>query len=342
MKVLSKSVVLMLMLFAIGSEIAYGQDRQHDDLDALVNAAIQQSEKAIYDADFEKADKKIQPSVFSRFSSLSDTHKMQLMVQHHRVQGFKNILFLLKPNPEAKLNKLLSILDTTRKITDRDTVANYFLALSSAHRATGKIRLALANESSAESIFRGGGNLGKVAEIRAGRISRIHNVYLRDKKKKEIIALIPRYKKEIEFSTKHSKYALAYNTRHLAQIHRRQTGDYEESLRLFKKSLELREEIGFRPFIPASYSSVGDVYLKLGDHKNAIENYLESARLAKDVGFIRYEVHPLINVAEIYLSLDDKKTARSYYEKALATAKSHKYKAGIDETSAKLARLATN
>ena len=123
----------------------------------------------------------------------------------------------------------------------------------------------------------------------------------------------------------HSKFALSYNTRHLAQIYRRQTNDYESSIKLFKQSLELRIELGFRPFIPASYSSIGDVYMKMEDYTRAIEFYSKSSELAEEIGFIRYQIYPIIQIGECYQNKGDTDIALGYYSRALKIAVKNDY-----------------
>ena len=162
---------------------------------------------------------------------------------------------------------------------------------------------------------------------------------LKEDKKQEILELIPTYQKEIEYSKVYSEYALAYNTRHLAQIHRRQTFNYKEALRLFKLSLDLRIEIGFKPFIPASYSSLGDVYMKMGQNPEAVEMYTKSSEFAEEIGFVRYQLYPNIQIGDFYQENGQVDKAFEYYLKALKLATKNNFSIGIDQSIEKMRKM---
>ena len=155
--------------------------------------------------------------------------------------------------------------------------------------------------------------------------------FLGEGNKEEILNLIPEYEQEISNAGKYSKYVLSFNTRHLAQIHRRQTLDYDKALSLFKQSLDLRKAIGFKPFIPASYASLGDVYLKKGAYDPAIEMYLKAKELADEIGFVRHQFYPYLCIGDIYWLMGHEEKATEYYTLALKSAAENNYVPGIDQ-----------
>ena len=324
-----KSLILPILVF-----IAYQGNSQKNiefnDLDSLVEMAISISSQALYEANFSEAKEAVSIEYFENFKNLKNKHRIMLTIQDLRIDRFLNIIHQRKFYPKENFNRLAIFQADISEIKEKEIVANFYRAFSNLHRSLKNIDSSSIYEIKALKLFNESGKLDKVAEIRADQISRKHNRYLREGKKKEILRLIPEYKKEIEISKTYSKYALSYNTRHLAQIYRRQTFDYKQSLRLFKESLSLRKEIGFKPFIPASYSSLGDVYVKLGNFKLAEEMYLKSKNLADEIGFVRYQCNPYISIGDIYLTQKNKLEALEYYSKALKSASLNNYTTGIN------------
>lgn len=266
-----KKIILLLVIFTFHLGTVTGQAPTLSKTDSLVDVRISLSEKSLFDAKFVEAKMLLDSSDFRNLDGYGPRHKILLTVQDIRITGVMNIVYARKTSHYDNFERLNRLLALAEKLKNQNIQAQYFLAFSSTHRSIGNLDSASIYQEKAISLFRKNGNLEEIAKIRATDISRLHNQLLQKEKKQEVLKLIPKYQEEIEFSRSYSKYALAYNTRHLAQIHRRQTMNYQESLKLFKTSLALREEIGFKPFIPASYSSLGDVYLKIGEYKSAIK-----------------------------------------------------------------------
>ncbi len=331
-----KKYILSLLLLLSQLTIVEAQMPITSSFDSLVSSAVAMSEKSLYEANFKEAKKYVKLSYFEDFDSFNEKHKILITIQNIKIQGLMDRLFELESNANNNLQKLLYLLPHAQKLEDKNIGAKYFNVLSSVYRSIGNKDSSSFYEHKALTMFNKTGNYRMSAVLRAGKISRVHYELLRDTNKEAILSLIPSYEKEIKFSSIYSKYALAYNTRHLAQIHRRQTLNYKEALRLFQTSLSLREEIGFMPFLPASYSSLGDVYIKMGDASSAVESYLKSVELAKKIGFVRYQFHPLVKIGDIYLNQDNKDTAKEFYIKALKAASRNNYLPGINEAREKL------
>ena len=316
---MKERLLIIILIYGL-LPLMKAQGLTQNKIDSFVSLAISISENLVYEGRFQEAKKILRLSNFDQILEGDKKNEIKLVIQDIRVQGFMNIVYLLKSDPTLSFERLNNLLVYVADLNDSQTQADFYLSFSSACRSTKKAEMAVNYEEKALEIYNKIGRLDKVAELRANRISRHHNRLLIEGKKAEILEFIPKYQEEIKFSEKHSKYALAYNTRHLAQIHRRQTLNYEESLKHFKTSLLLREEIGFRPFLPASYSSMGDVFTKLENYKAAIEMYSETKRLAEEIGFIRYQINPLINIADIYIVLGEKEKAMEYLKDALKIA----------------------
>ena len=332
-----KSLIILTFVFQIYQIKA--QHIEFDKLDSLVDIAISISNNALYEARFPEAKNAIAIKYFENFLDIKRKHKIQLMIQDLRVDGFNNIVFQKKSNPKEDFKKLALFRPYVDEIEEKEIRANFYLTFSGLHRLLKNVDSSVVYETKAMQLFQEMKRLDKIAEIRASQISRKHNQYLNDSNKKEILKLIQNYTKEIEFSTRHSKYALSYNTRHLAQIHLKQTFDYNKALKLFKESLQLREEIGFKLFIPASYSSIGDVYLKLGKYKLAEEMYLTSIKIADEIGFVRYQCNPYLYIGDVYLTQGNKAKAIEHYSKALKSARSNNYRTGINDAIKKINSL---
>lgn len=305
----------------------------------MVSLAISQSEKALYEARFEEAQEKVALSLFNELQDYSPDHEILLTIQHIRIDWFTNIVYLKTSNNKTNLQKLTKFLPETGKVEHKEVLSQYFLALSNAYRTNGIMDTSAIYREKALSLFHKEKNFAKIAEIRALDISLNHNHYFQQGDKKQILELIPKYEEEIAFSKQYSKYVLAYNTRHLAQIYRRQTFEYEKALDLFKRSLDIRSEIGFKPFLPASYSSLGDVYMKMNEDKLAIKMYTKSFKLAKEIGFVRYQSYPIMQIGDIYFNKQKNKKAHKYYQKALKLASENNYPVGIEQCKERIKKV---
>ena len=334
-----KKGILICFMLVLQLGLSRAQDSTSSQLDSLVKLAVQLSEDALYNCRFTAARKMLDLSYFRNFKDFSVKHEALLTIQDLRVERFMNNVYQLEPDPEKNLTRLSNLASDIYNLKEKDIQASFYLAFSRTNRAVKNIDLADLYESKALTTYKNLDRNDKVVEIQASQISRRHTQLLKEGKKEEIIKMIPEYEKAIKFSGKHSKYVLSFNTRHLAQIHRRQTHNFDEALRLFTESLQLRETIGFKPFLPASYSSLGDVHFKTGAYEAAIEMYHKAVTMAKEIGFVRYQSSPLLSIGDIFLKLENTEKAKDYYLKALKSASENKYPAGIDAAIEKLSKL---
>ncbi len=295
-----------------------------------------QSEKYLYEARFEEASKSTNPQAFDSLEGIKTEHKVRLTIQYLRVQRFTDIVRMQQTPFRENYQLLQQYMEFVEKKGTKLLKAQYFLAYSSALRGIGNQTEANEFEERAKVLFRKLKRRDKVAEIRANQLSRLHNELLSKGNRDEILALIPKYNEEIEYSSKHSDYALSYNTRHLGQIYRRQTDEFEKALDWFEQSLALRKKIQFKPFIPASISSLGDVYMKMGEYEKAIQAYEQSAELSNKIGFVRYQYYPRLMIGDIYLKKGEKDLAKSHFQKALNSAIKNGYESGIEEANERL------
>ncbi len=333
---------ITLLLFIFLANLIYAQDPELRIVDSLVYDALLHSEEKLYRAQFNEAKEIVQLDHFNKLIGYKVHHEIMLTIQNQRVGYFMSNVYQQKFDHAKNLERLERLLPDVQIIKDKNVQGEYFMALSGAYRSSGNMDSLFIYENKAANLFQETQDFQKLAILRATRISWKHSQFLNDVKKEEILALIPEYKEEIEFSTNHSKYALSYNTRHLAQIHRRQTLNYEEALKLFQASLSIREEIGFKPYLPASYSSIGDVYAKMGKFDCAIDMYLRAASFADEIGFIRYQSIPILNIGDCYLIQNNKEKALEYYKKSIRIATENNYEPGVLQAEEKINNIEVN
>ncbi len=333
--------IVMRICLLFLTVIVNAQSPQATSFDSLINASILLSEEALYSAEFAQAEKYVDAMFYKQFKPFQVTHDLKLLLQYHRIQIFKSIV-LKKDYDWHEVVALLSELKPVAKtIQDKTVVRDYYSLLASSYRATENTDSATCFEDVALKQYEASGDLKKIAQWRGGRLSRRHLRLQNTGNFEAVIKLIPEYEKEIEFArNSRNKYVFAYNTRHLAQIHRQHTHDYEEALRLFEMSLNLRKDIGFKVFLPASYSSIGDVSMKLGQRMRAIEVYLESILIADEIGFVRYQIDPRIKLGDIYKEAGKFTESRNYYIEALKVSSRNGYESGFDAAMQKLEELA--
>jgi len=325
-----KKILIFIFLISVLINTSSAQNLRAAYFDSLINKSIFLSEKALFAANFEDAERYISISHFEEFDLFQDKHKLKLTIQFIRMQFFKNTLYLQSTQSESNLNSVLELQHIVKNIQDKNLLGDYYTLLSSGYHSIGSNDSASYYQNLALQSYKETNNIKKIAQIRASKISRKH-IRLNAKGKIDlVIQLIPEYEKEIDFSKRcNNKYVLAYNTRHLAQIYFKHTSNYQEAIKLFKISLDLREEIGFIIFLPASYYSMGEVALKMGNIKMAIEMYNQSIAIADQIGFVKYKFQPRIKMGDIFKKEGNNKEAKKYFIESLKIASENNYDEGI-------------
>ncbi len=228
----------------------------------------------------------------------------------------------------------------SEKISDKNIIADYYSILDSAYFSNKENDAAFQYFDKALELYIETENFYKTAQIRASLISLNQTILQREGNSTALKSMIVEFEKEIEFAKNHkNKYALSFNTRHLAQIYLPQINDYKKAEELFLESLSLREEIGFKPYLPASYFSLGEVADKTENYDKAIKMYKKSFNLADEIGFVRYQFTARLKIAEIFQKQDRINKAREYYADALKSASSNGYLTGIEEALQKIEAL---
>lgn len=207
--------------------------------------------------------------------------------------------------------------------------------ISPTYRDTALVQFREAIEVYAETTDQAGEALARALEIML-RFTR----YRTNRDTKAMLDLIPEFETEIVFSRRAGNpMALAYNQRHLAAIYREAAKDLDKALSLYQASLETRLKMGFRPLLPASYFSVGEVWADSGRTAAAIEMYEQSVKAADAVKFHRYQFSSRLKLGDLLRTEGRLSLAHSCYSEALQVAEEGDFKEEVAEARRKLDEL---
>jgi tetratricopeptide (TPR) repeat protein len=96
-----------------------------------------------------------------------------------------------------------------------------------------------------------------------------------------------------------------------------QKGDVPKALEYFTKSLNLRDQTGYKEGVAVCLSNIGVIYDNQGDIPKALEYYNKSLKIQEQIGDKKGMATTLNNLATVYDSQDEIKKAMEYYERSL-------------------------
>lgn len=147
------------------------------------------------------------------------------------------------------------------------------------------------------------------------------------------------YTEALQFADLYNhKLEKSYALRHLAGL-AADRGDLDAALNYALTSLALREEIGFRVYLPHSHILVGDIYLAREDFENALINYQNAQGLAEEMGIKNALAHALFSIGNVQLVQGDKVQARENFQQAHTLAQELGMRYAIEEAAKKLDAL---
>jgi len=335
---------LIILQLISNSNILNAQElNQKEELDSIVNSSINISEQYLFNADFEEAGKYLNLEYFKGFKNFSSFHHISLITQISKIQLIRNTVYQKTSENKIIHQNILDLLPLIINLEEGSVYGNYLFRLGSAYLNNSERQKGISYYEKALKVVTEAGDLKSAAGIRVTTILMKLNKYRETKDKENITSLIPEFEQEIQFSLESgNQIAYAYNTRHLGSLYLNDLKNYQKAYELYDKSLKIREEIGFKPYLPASYSSIADLLVHLKDDDKAIEMYHKSIDLAEKIGFVRYQFHPRIKLGDIYKKKNDLKKAQDYYKEALKSASKNQYLSGIDEALKKLDDLKNN
>ncbi|GHO46368.1 tetratricopeptide repeat protein [Ktedonospora formicarum] len=145
------------------------------------------------------------------------------------------------------------------------------------------------------------------------------------------------YQRALELAEQHgNKWAASEALRHLTDH-----TEGEQRLHYALRSLELREEMGFKRGLPPAQLLVSDVYLDLGDLKRALEYCQQAEQLATEMGLQIHAIWGLLTYGDIASKREQVDQARDYYQQALTMANEFNNAFGIALANEKLKKLAS-
>lgn len=147
------------------------------------------------------------------------------------------------------------------------------------------------------------------------------------------------FERSLHTSQKHKCLAEeAYALRQLGFI-RLDGGDLEGALDYLAKSLEMRETLDLKIYIPASRLALGEVYWELQQYENAIAILNRALELAEELELLWVCSLSLYLLGESYASMGQISDALEYLERSVQLSESMGYQAGIDRGQARIKAL---
>lgn len=137
------------------------------------------------------------------------------------------------------------------------------------------------------------------------------------------------------------KLVKSFVARHIGWIYRKK-GELDKALTYFKESLVLREEVGFKFFLPPSNYAIGIVFFEKNDLDQALKYFQRALTHAEELGLKRHVVFSLIRIGDVKKAKKEKKKALKNYHKALKVAKSMNFDIGISESIKRIKELSEN
>ncbi|NEP15053.1 MAG: CHAT domain-containing protein, partial [Symploca sp. SIO2C1] len=94
--------------------------------------------------------------------------------------------------------------------------------------------------------------------------------------------------------------------------------EYELAIDLYKQSLAISREIGYRQQEACSLNNLGNVYRNLAEYEQAIDFFEQSLAISREIGYHQVEALSLKNLGNVYESLAEYEQAIDFFEQSLA------------------------
>lgn len=133
----------------------------------------------------------------------------------------------------------------------------------------------------------------------------------------------------------------SYAARHIASIlcEREGPAESEQALTYALRSLALREEIGFKRYLPPSHGLVGEVYFRQQNLERAMFHNQRAYELAQEMNLPSFIMWGLIAIGDVYLAQHDTAQAKKHFEQAYGIAQELNLSYAMKELQGKLQQL---
>ncbi len=92
--------------------------------------------------------------------------------------------------------------------------------------------------------------------------------------------------------------------------------EYDSALVYYNRVFEIRQEIGIKKDIAASYNNLGLIYKNIDNFEMAFENYSRATELYEEIGDNKNAAAIINNIGNLYLKHNDTENAIIYFKKA--------------------------
>ncbi|OGU34813.1 MAG: hypothetical protein A2068_02425 [Ignavibacteria bacterium GWB2_35_6b] len=304
-------LIFIINLFYSGILLPQTVIKSNDDLQIHVSnfteTIIQISEYYYYNSQLNDADKILKPAIEITEQTGGKKYSAELLIQKAKINSINS--FITNNSYEQSINDLNTAINycketnSTKLLGDAYNYLGFALYAQKYNQNLGTYEEALKYLNEAEQIRDEYKDLRGLAETYIYKgivLERLGN-------NNEALEL---YSKANEICENNNfKLEQSYATRHIAFI-KSYNKDFESALELFRKSLNLREEIGYKVYLPFSYLSVGNMYFELNRKNEAEEFYVKALTSALQNGAERVVVLCRMSLGDLYLS-------KNLYEKSL-------------------------
>lgn len=144
------------------------------------------------------------------------------------------------------------------------------------------------------------------------------------------------YTRSFHIAEKYSyKLEASYAARHLASI-LAERDKPEQGLPYALRSLALREEIGFKRYLPPSHALVGEIYFAQHDLERTLFHNQRAYELAQEMNLPTFMMWSLYSLGEIHLAQNDTAQAKENFEQAYVIAQELNLPYALKELKEKL------
>lgn len=333
-------IIFILNLFCSGILFSQTAIKSEDDLNNYVKDfaenMLQISEYYYYNSQLNDADKILESAVKITNQIDSKFYSAQLLIQKAKINSINS--FITNNSYEQSINELNTVINFCKELNyikllgDAYNYLGFTLYAQKYNHNIGSYEEALKYLNDAKKIRNDFYDLRGLTETYIYKGIVIERLGDND-------SALSLYNKANEISKSNNfKLEQSYAARHIAFI-KSYNRDYKSALELFQKSLILREEIGYKVYLPFSYLSVGNMYSELNNNNEAEQFYLKALNSALQNGAERVVVLCRMSIGDLFITQKQFEKANAEFEMAKNISEKINFKRGVDYSNEKLALI---